>query len=291
MRTQPRANLFVRPRRQTLAMPNFTRRLLCLALPAVAVLAMSGCASAPTSFARAHGEFVKREVTVAGQTRGYQVFVPKHDASAAPLPIILFLHGSGERGSDNEVQATVGLPAYVRKHMDDFPAIVVIPQAPNDSEWTEDAGPIALAALDAATREFHGDAKRTYLTGLSMGGYGTWELALQQPTRYAALVPICGGLTVDWTDKRPTMQAHSVADSQDPFAATAQALKNVPTWIFHGAKDDAVPPAQSRRMYAALQAAHAPNAHYTEFPDANHNSWDPAYATPELWTWLFQQHQ
>lgn len=269
-------------------MPQLTRRLFVLAMPA-ALLALGACTTATPR--NAGGEFVKREVTVAGKTYGYQVFVPGRKSGGGQKPTILFLHGSGERGSDNELQATVGLPAYIRKHMDDFPAIVVIPQAPDNTEWTEDAGPIALAALDAASREFNGDAKRTYLTGLSMGGYGTWELALQQPTRFAALVPVCGGLTVDWTDQRPTMQAHSVTGAADPFTAAAQKLREVPVWIFHGAKDDAVPPAQSRRMYAALQAAQARDAHYTEFPDANHNSWDPAYATPELWTWLFKQHR
>lgn len=279
-------------------MPNHTRRLICMALPAAALVMATGCSSAPTptptaeSNAGTQGEFVKRQVTVAGQTYGYQVFVPARKAGQdqKPTPIILFLHGSGERGRDNEVQATVGLPKYLRQHMQDFPAIVVIPQAPEDTEWTGESGPVALAALDAATQEFGGDTKRTYLTGLSMGGYGAWELALQQPTRYAALVPICGGLTVDWTDKRPSMEAHSVAGAADPFAAAAAKLKDIPTWIFHGALDDAVPPAQSRRMYAALQAAHAPDVHYTEFPNVNHFSWDPAYATPELWTWLFQQH-
>lgn len=253
-----------------------------------AVFATSACASPA---AQSHGEFLAREVTVGGQIHRYQVFVPRHrDDTAGPLPTLLFLHGSGERGNDNQAQITVGLPAHVQKHRDDFPALVVMPQAPQDSEWTQDAGPIALAALDAAMKEFNGDPARVYLTGLSMGGYGSYELALQQPRRFAALVPVCGGLTVDWTDERPQMQAHSVTGAADPFTEAATRLKDTPIWIFHGARDDLVPPAQSRKMYAALKAAGG-DVHYTEFPDANHNSWDPAYATAELWPWLFAQHR
>ncbi len=259
-----------------------------LALPLILLLlSLAGCASSPPN---AHGEFVAREVKVDGRTHRYQVFVPATHGARGRLPAILFLHGSGERGDDNQAQLKVGLPAYLREHRDDFPALVVIPQAPEDSEWTTDAGPIALAALDAAMREFDVDPQRVYLTGLSMGGYGSYELALQQPRRFAAVVPVCGGLTVDWTDARPQMQAHSVAGATDPFAAAAEKLKDTPIWIFHGAKDDAVPPAQSRRMYAALLAAGG-NVKYTEFPEANHNSWDPAYATAELWPWLFGQHR
>lgn len=265
--------------------PSLRLALRMLALLSTAVL-LAGCATRPVS---PHGGFVERQVEVAGKTHRYQVFVPAGHGRGR-MPVILFLHGSGERGEDNQLQMKVGLPPHLRKHLDDFPAIVVIPQAPAETEWTQEAGTIALAALDASMKEFDGDPDRVYLTGLSMGGYGTWELALQQPQRFAALVPICGGLTVDWTDQRPSMVAHSVANAPDPFAEAARRLKHVPAWIFHGGKDDLVPPVQSRRMEAALKQAGG-DVRYTEFPDANHNSWDPAYATPELWTWLFQQHR
>src|SRR5690606_13971787 len=143
-------------------------------------------------------------------------------------------------------------------------------------EWNQFAD-IALAQLDAASREFGGDPDRTYLTGLSMGGYGTWDYALRDPQRFAALVPVCGGLV---HPARPSMAVAGLADAADPYAVAAQRLRDVPTWIFHGAKDDAVPVEFSRRMDAALKTASARDARYTEFPDANHNSWDPAYATP-----------
>lgn len=243
---------------------------------------LAACMSAPP---RAFGAFVERSIEVAGATHRYQVFVPaRHGRGKAP--VIVFLHGSGERGSDNHEQVRVGIGAYVRRHMDDFPAIVVFPQAPAETEWNDNAA-VVFAQLDAATREFGGDPERTYLTGLSMGGFGTWDFALRAPRRFAALVPICGGLVAPG---RPTMNVEGIAGDADPYAAVARKLKDVPTWIFHGAKDDLVPPDYSRRMYAALKTAGAPDVRYTEFPDANHNSWDPAYLeTPELWTWLFAQ--
>jgi len=260
------------------------RALRVVALLALAAL-MTACASTPAR--PEHGGFVAREVIVDGRTHRYQVFVPARGASAGRPPVILFLHGSGERGDDNARQLAVGLGPHVRAHADDFPALVVFPQAPDGGEWNQVAD-VVFAQLDAATREFGGDVDRTYLTGLSMGGFGTWDYALRQSYRFAALVPVCGGLVIP---RRPSMDVAAVAGAADPYAAAAARLHGIPTWIFHGAKDDLVPPEYSRRMQAALNAAGARDARYTEFPDANHNSWDPAYATPELWTWLFAQRQ
>ncbi len=253
-----------------------------IVLMLLGLVAMCGCAHV-TGGTSGHGRFEAREVEVAGQRRGYQVFVPATQ-HAGRLPVVLFLHGSGERGSDNRAQLNAGLGPYLRRHMDDFPAIVVLPQAPEGGEWMGDNNRVALAALDAATREFGGDPKRTYLTGLSMGGYGTWEIALAQPHRFAALAPVCGALT-PFSDQR-ALYVTPVIGEADPHAALAARLHHVPTWIFHGARDDVVPPEDDRKTYAALKAAGA-EVRYTEFPDANHNSWDPAYAMPELWEWLF----
>ena len=263
-----------------------------LTLSLAALLLMALMTACSTIAPRAdHGQFLPREVVVDGSTHRYQVFVPAttaHTGKTPEVPVILFLHGSGERGNDNQAQVPVGIGAYIRQHMDDVPAIVVFPQAPADSEWNQVAD-VTFAQLDAATREFGGDPDRTYLTGLSMGGFGTWDYALREPGRFAALVPVCGGLVID---RRPSMNVAAVADADDPYSAAAARLKHIPTWIFHGAKDDLVPPDYSRRMHAALQAAGAKDARYTEFPDANHNSWDPAYQhTPALWTWLFAQHR
>jgi predicted peptidase len=247
---------------------------------------LSGCSTAPER--PATGRFEARSLEVDGVAHRYQVFVPAPAAGGAHPPVILFLHGTGERGSDGDKPVRVGLGPHVRAQAAEFPAIVVFAQAPDDRDWNGGTARMALAELDAATAEFHGDRDRTYLTGLSMGGYGTWELALLQPQRFAALVPVCGALLPP-SDER-SLFVTPLAGVPDPYATLAQRLRHVPTWIFHGAKDDLVPPQDDRRTYAALQAAGA-DVRYSEFPDANHNAWDPAYAEPALWTWLFAQRR
>ncbi len=263
----------------------FLRRAFVLVACLLSAFALSACMSAPV---RPSGAFVERSVEVGGTQHRYQVFVPSTRAGGRKPPVIVFLHGTGERGSDGAKPTMVGLGAHIRAHMDDFPAIAVFPQAPEDSEWSDNAD-LVFATLDTATREFHGDTARTYLTGLSMGGYGTWEMALRQPQRFAALVPICGGVLAPRA-VRTSLFVTPVAGESDPYAAIAQRLHHVPVWIFHGAKDDVVRPDDDRKLIAAFRTAAAPQARYTEFPDANHNSWDPAYSqTPELWEWLFAQ--
>lgn len=247
--------------------------------------ALAACSSMPAS---SDARFVERTVTVAGEARAYQVFVPAHRASGAMTPVILFLHGSGERGSDNHAQLKAGLGPYLREHAEDFPAIVVFPQVEENGEWMGANVDMALAALDASSREFNGDPQRTYLTGLSMGGYGTWETALKAPTRFAALVPICGALLPP-NDER-ALYVTEVAGAPDPYAALARKLREVPVWIFHGAKDDAVSPADDRKTFAAFKAASA-EVRYTEFPDAGHNSWDATYRHDAMWDWLFAQRR
>ena len=152
-------------------------RLPRLALALLLPLLLVACVSTPE---RSRGAFVERSIDIDGKPHRYQVFVPATRAAGRSPAVLLFLHGSGERGSDGDKQTRVGIGPYLRAHMDDFPAIVVMPQAPDDTEWSDNIG-LALGTLDAASREFHGDAARTYLSGMSMGGYGTWELALHAP--------------------------------------------------------------------------------------------------------------
>jgi len=256
-------------------------------LLACAALFCGACSTVPAG--PVTGEFVKREITVDGATHRYQVFVPARVAGGGKPPVILFLHGTGERGSDGDKPVRVGLGPHVKAHLADFPAIVVFPQAPDGREWKGETARLALAELDRATGEFDGDRDRTYLTGLSMGGYGTWELALMEPQRFAALVPVCGALLPP-RGERLTLFVTPLASEADPYAALARKLRHVPAWIFHGAWDDVVAPDDDRRTYAALRAEGA-NVRYTEFADADHNSWDPAYATPELWPWLLAQRR
>jgi predicted peptidase len=249
-------------------------------------LLLAGCAT--TGETPPMGRFVQREVTVAGTPHRYQVFVPAGGRRGAPVPAILFLHGTGERGDDGDRPTRVGLGPVLHARAADFPALVVFPQAPEGMDWKGEAAAIAFAALDAAAREFDADPARTYLTGLSMGGYGTWELALLQPDRFAALVPVCGGLTAPRAER--DLYVEALRGESDPAAALAGRLHHLPTWIFHGARDDVVPPRESRAAHAALRDAGA-EVRYTEFPDADHNSWDAAYGTDALWTWLFAQQR
>lgn len=256
-------------------------------LPALLSIMLSACSITPSS-RETTGHFVPRQIVVNGATYGYQVFVPSSNAGGARPPVILFLHGAGERGNDNHAQLKAGIGPYLRRHADDFPALVVLPQVPEHGAWLSENNRIALAALDAATREFGGDAKRTYLTGLSMGGYGTWEIATSQPQRFAALAPICGALRPPPASEFAQLRVAAVADTANPYAALAERVKHTPIWIFHGAKDNVVPPEDDRNIYAALKAAGG-DVRYTEFVDTHHNAWDPAYNTPELWQWLFAQ--
>jgi predicted peptidase len=170
-----------------------------------------------------------------------------------------------------------------------FPFIVVLPQCGKGKIWGEpDMQAQALAALDASIKEFHGDRKHVYLTGLSMGGFGSWELAARNPGRFAAIVPICSGVQPqkDWPQLRVTL----VGDPKitDPFAEVAHRIGSIPVWMFHGDADQAVPVEQSRHMAEALKAA-GTQFRYTEYPGVNHNSWDKAYAEPELVPWLLSK--
>jgi predicted peptidase len=243
---------------------------------AMLTIVVAGAASADPA------RFVERSVDVQGKTYRYQVFVP---AKTVEHPaVVLFLHGSGERGSDNQKQMTQGLPPWLKQHMD-FPAVVVIPQAPDDTEWTDPAdAAMAMAALEKSVKEFHGDRRHLYLTGLSMGGYGSWQLAVDHPKTFAAAAIICGGVVSD-DDDRNRLYVHGVPKGDDPFARVADKVA-LPVWIFHGGDDNVVPTEQSRRMNAEL-VKRGKEVKYTEFPGVGHGSWEKAYATPDLWAWMF----
>jgi predicted peptidase len=262
------------------------RLLLRLTVAATLLMSLAGCATTPDPTA---GRFESRSVTVDGHVSRYQVFVPADALRAAgPLPVVLFLHGSGERGRDGMKQTKAGVGPYLREHASTFPALVVLPQVPNHQEWDGLNNRIALAALDATLAEFSADPSRQYLTGMSMGGYGSWNIALSAPDRFAAIVPVCGAVIAP-REERQTLFVAAVANEADPYTALAQRLKNVPIWMFHGAQDDVVLPRDDRRLHAAFKAAGAADARYTEYPDGNHNAWDATYADTAMWTWLFAQ--
>ena len=203
-----------------------------------------------------------------GSESKYVVFVPHDYKGDKPYPVILFLHGSGESKGGSKQPVEVGIGPAIKKQEKTFPFIVVIPQSQKRT-WqakSPDADR-AMAILAEVEKKYKTDPKRVYLTGLSMGGFGTWSLAERYPKKWAAIVPICGG--------------------GNPKAAAK--IKDIPCWCFHGDADKAVKVDFSRKMIQALKDAGAKEVRYDEYKGVGHNSWDRAYNTSELYPWLLKQ--
>ena len=194
-------------------------------------------------------------------------------------PLVVFLHGAGERGDDNAAQLKY-LTKFLRTAAKEYNAVCIAPQCPKASSWANfrreanaaaDAGPreplaLTLELIRELQKEFPIDENRIYFTGLSMGGFGTWDVLARHPEMVAAAVPICGGGKPDKAEK----------------------MTGVPIWVFHGDKDEAVRVERSREMVEALKKAGG-NVQYTEYPGVGHNSWEKAYAEPELLKWMMSQ--
>lgn len=251
----------------------------------VTILAISCTTMKPA----AQTGFLNRTIISEGREYRYVVYVPREFNASRKWPVLLALHGGGERGSDGIRPSQVGIGNAIRWHSDRFPMIVVMPQVPTDERWLDGPARAAMAAVDATVREFSGDRSRIYLTGMSIGGYGTWALAYENPDVFAAIAPVCGGI-LPFEKAKSTRQLPATIGSEDPYAMVAARIREIPVWIFHGAKDDLILPTESRKMNEALIAAGA-DVRYTEFPDANHNAWDPAYGMPELWQWMLAQRR
>ncbi len=224
--------------------------------------------------------FLNRTVTVNGAVHRYVVYLPENWSKEQKWPIILFLHGSGERGTEGLDETQVGLPAAIRVHPERWPFVVVMPQVPfNHRHWTDpDMMETAMAALNAEEHEFHGDPDRTYLTGLSLGGYGVWEIARDNPRTFAAIAPVCGGIFWSYQPSRWSEQTTLPEEY-------ARVLRHEPVWIFHGADDPVVSPRQSSLMFDALKAVDG-NVRFYEYAGVKHNVWEKAYANPDLPHWL-----
>lgn len=195
-------------------------------------------------------------------TMNYLLYLPKDYAQQDAWPLLLFLHGAGERGADLDRVKVHGPPKLIAAGKE-FPFLVVSPQCP-DGQWWQ---PHELAALvDEIVEKYKVDRDRIYVSGLSMGGYGTWSLAGFSPDRFAAIVPICGG-----GDLR-----------------SVRRFPHLPTWVFHGAKDSVVPLSASVDMVEALQKVNG-NVKFTVYPEADHDSWTEAYNNPELYKWMLEQ--
>jgi predicted peptidase len=199
-------------------------------------------------------------------TLKYLLYLPEDYEKQASWPLVLFLHGSGERGDDLQLVKKHGPPKLIAAGRK-FPFIVVSPQAPKSKGrgWE----PFELTALlDDVSEHYKVDADRVYVTGLSMGGYGAWSLAAYTPDRFAAIVPICGG--------------------GDP--ALARRLAKLPIWVFHGAKDPVVPLERSEVMVEALKKRES-DVKFTVYPEALHDSWTETYENPQLYEWLLKQRR
>jgi len=225
--------------------------------------------------------FLNRKIELHGVTYRFQVYLPEdwRRDDGKQWPIILFLHGRGERGSEGMWQTQIGIAEAVRSHPDRWPFVIVMPQCPVNAYWTDPAMlELAMAALDQESAEFHGDQSRTYLTGLSMGGYGAWELAKTQPHRWAAIAIAAGG--VFWSYEPERWQQVNVLPAE-----YARAVGHTPVWLFHGSLDTTVLPRQSQLMFDALKAAGG-NARFWLYQGLLHNCWTRAYDEPDLPRWL-----
>ena len=242
----------------------------------------------PVSVKQDDEAFQDRAVKVGTSEFHFRIFTPKGWTKKKKTPVILFLHGAGERGDDNLAQIKVGIGPAILRQRETFPFIVVLPQCPRSRWWTEsEMQSLALNALAQTIKEFNGDSARTYLTGLSMGGYGSWLMASNNPSRFAALAVVCGGVVPPRGLTLPKEAAPT--ENSDPYAAVALKVRKIPVWVFHGNADPAVPVSESRKMVEAIKAAGG-NVRYNEYDGVGHNSWDKAYGETELFPWLLTHH-
>ena len=215
--------------------------------------------------------------TAGEATLSYRLLKPATVEEGKKYPLVIFLHGAGERGKDNKAQLKHGIASFASaERTKKFPCFLIAPQCPTGASWAafgkgfEDGKPgkLVLDLVEKSCKELPIDTKRVYLTGLSMGGFGTWSLLAKKPELFAAGIPVCGG-----------------GDVKD--AAT---LAKIPIWAFHGDKDNAVKVERSRTMIAAIEKAGG-KAKYTEYPGVGHDSWTQTYADEKVLTWLFEQQK
>lgn len=217
---------------------------------------------------------LNRNLKLGATSYTYQVYVPQSVRGKQNAPVILFLHGIGQRGSGGFLPTDGVKGSMVRHYLEKVPAIVVLPQCRKGSYWSDPLmDRMVIEAVDRTVEEFSADPERLYLTGVSMGGYGAWSLAAEHPGKFAAIVSICGG---------------SPARDGDRFASVARRIGRTPAWVFHGADDRVVPVSESRQMVEALKAAKG-NVRYSEYEGVGHNVWLKALQERELLPWMLKQ--
>jgi len=222
-----------------------------------------------------------------GSNPRYALYVPEAYDPAEAWPLIVFLHGAGERGRDGLLQTEVGLGGAIRRNPERFPALVLFPQCPPDRTWEVMFDDMSRM-IDATSSAYTVDPACIYLTGLSMGGYGAFLWAALRKDYFAALLPICGGA-------EPADLARLSTEPPAPcafgdFPSRIRALVNTPIWVFHGADDTVVPPMRSQQAVRALEREGA-QVQYTEYEGVGHNSWDLSYQNPEVIAWLLAQRR
>jgi dienelactone hydrolase len=269
---------------------HFPLRILCLALVCTTLPLAAGAAAAKSHPVKIEPPqetgFLNRKIELNGTTYKYQVYLPEdwRRDDGKQWPVILFLHGRGERGSEGMWQTQIGLPEAVRNHPDRWPFIIVMPQCPQGAHWTD--APmleLAMATLDHEAAEFRGDSARTYLTGLSLGGYGAWELAKLYPHRWSAIVIAAGGIF--WSYEPERWQQASTLPAQ-----YAHAIRHTPIWLFHGSLDSIVQPRQSDLMFDAFKTSGG-NIRLWVYQGVKHDCWTRAYDEPDLPRWMLAQRK
>lgn len=257
----------------------------------IGVLIIGCCVSVGDAHGQDYGEYAYEELVHRGDTLPYRILYPADYDRAKEYPVVFFLHGAGERGNDNTSQLTHGASLFLQDSLNaQFPAIVVFPQCPSDSFWSNvevvskqgggrefyfqekgrptQAMALLLRLIKQIRKEEAVDKDRFYLGGLSMGAMGTFELLRRRPRDFAAAFAICGG------DNTRNVRKYA----------------HIPLWIFHGEQDNVVPADHSKILVSQLQQLGA-EPRYTFYPDANHNSWDPAFSEPDLLPWLFSNRK
>jgi poly(3-hydroxybutyrate) depolymerase len=255
--------------------------LLCIALGFSPPLLRGARAKGSQKAPQQETGFLNRKIQINGATYRFQVYLPEdwRRDDHKQWPVILFLHGRGERGSEGMWQTQIGLPQELRDHPERWPFVVVMPQCSQGHYWTDsDMLELAMTSLDREVAEFHGDVSRTYLTGLSLGGYGAWELARLHPNRWAAVAIAAGGVFWSYAPERWQRAATLPAEY-------AQAIGRLPVWLFHGADDNIVVPRQSDLMYSAGKTAGG-NIRLWIYQGLRHDCWTRAYNEPDLPRWL-----
>jgi acetyl esterase/lipase len=252
----------------------------CCAFPAAAAIPATKAQPSRPEPPQETG-FLNRRIELHGISYRFQVYLPEEwrRDDHKQWPIILFLHGRGERGEEGMWQTQIGLPQALRDHPDRWPFIVVMPQCPIPAYWTDsDMQALAMATLDQEAAEFHADPDRTYLVGLSLGGYGAWELARNNPTRWAAIVIAASGIFWSYAPERWQEVATLPAEY-------ARAIGHTPVWLFHGADDPVVPPRESELMFEAIKAAGG-HVKLWLYQGYKHDCWTRAFSESEVPRWM-----